>query len=48
MMDCLKTMQLLGVTNFDTRNIFINYSVNSLVKFTIDCNTCVGIMPISQ
>jgi hypothetical protein len=44
MMDCIKTMQLLGVTNFDTRNIFIN----SNVKFTINCNTCVIIMPIKQ
>lgn len=48
MMDCIKTMQLLGVTNFDTRNIFIDHNPKSPVKFTIDCNTCVVIMPISQ
>ena len=47
-MDCIKTMQLLGVTNFDTRNIFINYDINSNVKFTIDCNTCVIIGAINQ
>jgi len=47
-MDCIKTMQLLGVTNFDTRNIFINHDINSPAKFTIDCNTCVIIMPINQ
>lgn len=47
MMECIKTMQLLGVTNFDTRNIFIDYSLKSPVKFTIDCNTCVVIMPIN-
>lgn len=47
MMDCIKTMQLLGVTNFDTRNIFIDYN-NAPAKFSIDCNTCVIIMPIKQ